>query len=345
MMLRSLFTGALAALALALPASAQVPVPDYAKAEYWSKVDSLPQGLALAKNALPVDVFWVHPTTTRSQTDLNHDPLDPATLKWTEESAVQRQASAFSACCRIFAPRYRAATTKALMSPESREVAFALAYADVERAFDWYQAHEGKGRPFMLAGHSQGGAHVASLLEKRIKGTPLQGRMVAAYIIGINLMEGDLTPRFAGIKLCTSPAQTGCLLQWNAVLAGNDAAPTLAAYARAFADQNAGKDGGKPLCINPVTFAAARPLSPSADAKGAVAGDPGFGAMGPLRAGAVAAQCRDGLLTVWPTPGLGLKPLPGGSMHYHDVGLFWADISANATLRAKAWFKQKARTR
>lgn len=62
--------------------------------------------------------------------------------------------------------------------------------------------------------------------------------------------------------------------------------------------------------------------------------------MQPLRTGAVAAECKDGMLSVWPAPGLGLKPLPGGSMHYHDVGLFRADVSANATLRAKAWLKQ-----
>lgn len=325
--------------ALAAPALAGAPAPDYAQAQYWSTVDSLPQGVALSKTLRNVDVFWIHPTTTRSQTDYNHDPLDPAVLKWTEESAVQRQASAFSACCRVFAPRYRAATTKALADPAHRADAFALAYSDIERAFDWYIAHENRGRPFIIAGHSQGGAHTTSLLEKRIKSTRLQGHMVAAYVIGINLMEGDLSPRLAGIPFCNTPAQTGCFVQWNAVLAGSDNEPMLKSYRDIFVAQNGGKDGGSPLCINPVTFDARRPLSLSADAKGAVAGDPGFGAMGPLQARAVAAECRDGLLTVRPVPSLGLKPLPGGSMHFHDVGLFWADISANAALRAQAWHK------
>lgn len=325
--------------ALAAPALAGAPAPDYAQAQYWSTVDSLPQGVALSKTLRNVDVFWIHPTTTRSQTDYNHDPLDPAVLKWTEESAVQRQASAFSACCRVFAPRYRAATTKALADPAHRADAFALAYSDIERAFDWYIAHENRGRPFIIAGHSQGGAHTTSLLEKRIKSTRLQGHMVAAYVIGINLMEGDLSPRLAGIPFCNTPAQTGCFVQWNAVLAGSDNGPMLKSYRDIFVAQNGGKDGGSPLCINPVTFDARRPLSLSADAKGAVAGDPGFGAMGPLQARAVAAECRDGLLTVRPVPSLGLKPLPGGSMHFHDVGLFWADISANAALRAQAWHK------
>jgi len=323
--------------------AAEPLAPDYAQSRYWSTVNSLPQGAAPAKPMRGVDVFWIHPTTTRSTTDYNHDPLDPAVLKWTEESAVQRQASAFSACCRVFAPRYRAATTKALMDPARRDAAFALAYSDVERAFDWYLAHENNGRPFIIAGHSQGGAHSASLLEKRIKGTALQQQLVAVYIIGINLMDGDLAPRFAGVPLCAEPAQTGCFVQWNSILAGSDLTPNLKAYAAAFAAQNDGRDGGSPLCVNPVTFDRRRPVSPASDAKGAIAGDPGFGAMAALKAGAVAAECRDGLLLVQPAAELGLKPLPGGSMHFHDVGLFWADISANATLRARSWLKAHKR--
>ncbi|MGC6329255.1 DUF3089 domain-containing protein [Rhizorhabdus sp. FW153] len=323
--------------------AAEPPAPDYAQGRYWSTVTSLPQGAASVKAMRGVDIFWIHPTTTRSTTDYNHDPLDPAVLKWTEESAVQRQASAFSACCRIFAPRYRAATSKALMDPARRDAAFALAYSDVERAFDWYLAHENKGRPFIIAGHSQGGAHSASLLEKRIKGTALQRQLVAVYIIGINLMDGDLAPRFAGVPLCAEPAQTGCFVQWNSILAGSDLTPNLKAYAAAFAAQNDGRDGGSPLCVNPVTFDRRRPRSPASEARGAVAGDPGFGAMGAIKAGAVAAECRDGLLLVQPAAELELKPLPGGSMHFHDVGLFWADISANATLRARSWLKAHKR--
>lgn len=321
--------------------AADVVPPDYSQPQYWTQVTALPDGHVEPGASGKVDVFWVHPTTTRSATDFNHDPLDPAGLKWTDESAVQRQASAFAACCRIFAPRYRAATNKALFDPAKRDAAFALAYSDVERAFDWYMAHENAGRPFILAGHSQGGAHVASLLEKRIRGSALQKRMVAAYVIGINLMTVELDTRFAGIPVCAKPAQTGCLLQWNAMLAGSDLEPVLAAYGKAYAALHDGQSGGEALCINPVTFDAGRPLAISSQAKGAVTGTPGLGAMGPLRSGAVAVECRRGIAVVWPAPGLGLEPLPGGSMHYHDVGLFWADIGANAALRAKAWEKAR----
>ena len=119
-----------------------------------------------------VDVFYVHPTTSKSRKVWNQDMADAAENRWVDESVVARQASVFSDCCRVFSPRYRAATAKAFASPAGRDAAFALAYSDIERAFDWYLAHENQGRPFIIAGHSQGAFHMATLLERRIDGTP-----------------------------------------------------------------------------------------------------------------------------------------------------------------------------
>lgn len=67
MSLRLILAALLAAIAA--PALAEVPVPDYAQAQYWSTVDQLPQGVAASHALRGVDVFWIHPTTTRSQTE------------------------------------------------------------------------------------------------------------------------------------------------------------------------------------------------------------------------------------------------------------------------------------
>lgn len=348
--------GTLAILSLGLGASAAMaspqeeiaasapPAPDYALPANWA---AGPQGAGAAgvrpEGASPIAsdpgvvVFYVHPTTFRSQTAFNQDPADAAANKWTDESAVARQASVFGACCRIWAPRYRAASYKALMDPALRDAAFDLAYSDVERAFDWFLAHVSKGRPFIIAGHSQGAKHMADLLERRIDGTPLQQRMVAAYIIGINLSEGEFGLRYKHVPICDKPAQTGCAVQWNAVAAGSNLDPIVAAYEKTFVDKYGDAPGRTPLCINPVTFDRARPASPSSEAKGAAPGAPGFGTMQPLRPGAVAVRCERGLAVSYLAPGLDLEALPGGSLHYHDIGLFYADLRANAALRAKSW--------
>lgn len=307
--------------------------PDYDDPANWVQVTAVPKGASRVARNPVVDVVYLHPTTIRSDA-WNMDPADPKQRQWTDESAIERQASAFSACCRIFAPRYRAATYGALQKGHMAD-AFALAYADVERAFDWYLAHENHGRPFILAGHSQGAAHIATLVEKRIDGTPLQRRLVAAYIIGINLMEGEFGLRFKTIRPCAKPADTGCILQWNSVEEGSDTGAMTATYAKMFKSRYGDAAGDRALCINPVTFDADRPSSTRAQAKGAVPGEPGAGPMPPLRARAVAVRCENGLAVVQRAPDLDMKALPGGSLHYHDIGLFWADIRANALLRAK----------
>ncbi len=339
--------GVIAGLALlcAAPLAAQEapPAPDYDQPASWasSAAAALPNGATPTSAAPQADVFYVHPTTNRSATLLNHDIADAEANRWVDESVIARQASAFTGCCRVFAPRYRAATFKVFGNKSAQESAFALAYTDVERAFDWYLAHENRGRPFIIAGHSQGAFHTATLLEKRIQNTPLQKQLVSAYIIGINLAEGDFGRRFTGVKPCATPKGTGCVLQWEALLAGSDVAKSAGFSQSTFVAKYGDVPGKQTLCINPLTFDMRKPAAPAARSMGAVPGDPGFGALRPLMRGKVAARCEQGLLVVEADPALELKPLPGGSMHFHDVGLFYADIRADAVRRVKAFARKR----
>jgi hypothetical protein len=329
----------------ATPAALAPPPPDYARAASWAARAGAPGAAAtIAPGATPaaaaptVDVFYVNPTSYRSDSDWNQPVADAAANAFTDGSVVARQAGIFNACCRVFAPRYRQASTRAFRAMATGgEAAFALAYADVQRAFDHYLKHDNKGRPFILAGHSQGARHAAQLLEDRIDGTPLHKQLVAAYVVGIDLAVGEFGARYKTVSPCITPAQTGCVVAWNTILPGADldrlAVPFGARYVARFGD-NAGK---APFCINPLTFDAARPAAGVEASQGALPGDPDASPLQPLVAHAVAARCEKGFLIVEPASALGLKPLPGGSMHYHDYGLFYADIRANAQLRAAAW--------
>ena len=322
------------------------PPPDYALPASWASGPagpgasaSLPVGASPAASRAPVDVFFVHPTTSRSATLWNEDIANAEANRWVDASTIARQASVFGGCCRIFAPRYRAATYKALMNNTHRDPAFELAYGDVERAFVWYMANQNHGRPFIIAGHSQGALHIANLLQRRIDGTPWQRQMVGAWIIGINLAEGEFGLKYKQVQPCDTPAQTGCVLQWNSILPSADLATAASRSQSTFVAKYGDVPGKLTLCINPLTFDRAKPAAPASAAKGAVPGAPGFGPLAPLRPHAVAARCDSGMLVVEPAAGLGLDPLPGGVMHYHDYGLFYADIRANANLRVKAFLK------
>jgi Protein of unknown function (DUF3089) len=363
-----LTTLALVALAIESPsrdATAQIPVsgtfdsqkpppvPDYAKAASWAaRPGHEGAASAVAPGATPparypaVDVFYVNPTTYRSKTVWNQDIADTEANGWTDASVMARQASAFSGCCRIYAPRYRQASAGsfALMNGDGAK-AYDLAYGDVARAFAYYLEHDNRGRPFILVGHSQGGYHIARLIEEKIDGTPLARRMVAAYVIGYNLSEGDFGKTYKTVRVCATPAQTGCIVQWNSVLSTVD----IALAATRGEDRYVKRYGDDPrktmLCINPLTFDRNRPMAATDNSKGAMPGNPGYGPLLALRPNSVAARCENGLLIVEPSGGLGLTPIPGGSMHYHDVGLFYADIRANAIARSNVYLKQSQHRR
>lgn len=330
------------------PFSSQVPppAPDYAVSTSWAAGPfgpgasaAVPGGATRAARSPRVDVFYVHPTTDLSKTHWNQDVADAKTNAWTDASVIARQASVFNACCRVFAPRYRQAST--LNANGEREKALDLAYGDVARAFDVFLRTHSHGRPFIIAGHSQGAWLIARLIEEKIDGTPLEARMVAAYVVGINVAEGDFGLRYKHVPACATPVQTGCIVQWNSLLPSADLSGMATRYEAAFVGKHGDLPGKTTLCINPLTFDRSKPMAGSALARGAVPGDPGEGAMQPLVKKAVAAHCDRGLLIVTPSSALGLKPLPGGAMHYHDIGLFYADVRANAVLRCNAYFKAR----
>ena len=328
----------------------RLPAPDYAQPRSWAaRPGQESAAAAVPPNATPaayhpeVDIFYVNPTTYRALDRWNQDYADTAANAWTDQSVIARQAGIFNACCRIFAPRYRQASLYSARHLEGKgATAFDLAYSDVKRAFDYYIAHQNRGRPFILVGHSQGAFHVARLLGDEIDGKPLRHQMVAAYDIGYVLTVGNFGKTYKTLQICETPAQTGCVLSWNSVLPAG-ATPAFRTSLEHHYVQRYGSGPGKTLvCINPLTFDAARPDGTIADSLGAAPGDPGFGPVRALVPHEVSARCVNGLLIVQPMARLDLKPLPNSFMHYHDFGMFYANIRANALLRASTFLRAAA---
>lgn len=322
------------------------PAPYYAQDSAWAALpgvpgpaQTVPQGRKPIANMQGVDVFYVHPTTYRTPDRWNADPADTVVNAWTDASVIARQAAVFNACCNVFAPRYRQASflaTRDRFMEGDGGKAYALAYSDVLAAFDQWQASRNQGRPFILAGHSQGGEMLMRLLADRIDGTPLQKRMVAAYAIGIDFSVGYFGTRYRTLKPCDIALRTGCVLAWNAVTPQADLKMLGGFAGERFVHLQGREDGREPLCINPLTFDMARPTAKRSASKGAVPGEPGEGPVAAPVAGKVAAHCDSGFLVVDADPALELKALPGGSLHYHEYGLFYADIQANVARRIKA---------
>jgi len=326
----------------------EVPqAPDYSRSDAWAASiaapgasSSLPAGVVNRDVSKDVDVFYIHPTTYRSVKFWNQDIADDKVNAWTDASVVAYQAGVFNECCRIFVPRYRQASMKAskdyLMQGDGAK-AYTLAYKDIQNAFSYYMTNENQGQPFIIAGHSQGGLLAYRLLRDYIDGTDLEARMIAAYVIGIDVVEGDFGKTYNSLIPCQTPKQTSCILSWNAVTPEADIEAMLKFSGARYASRYKTEDGRSPICINPVTFDSSRPKSSREQSKGAVVGTPSFEKMGNLLSGSVAAACDRGYLIVDMDEELQLTALEGGSLHYHEYGLFYKDIRDNILERIAAF--------
>lgn len=317
--------------------------PDYSQSSSWAALaereDSVDVLVAVGdmeqQTRAAVDVFFIHPTTYFGTANWNQ-PLDDARVNQLTDMFVMRgQAAAFNSCCRIYAPRYRQATIYSFIDNSgSGQAALAIAYSDVERAFDYFLQHYSQDRPFILAAHSQGSVHLRTLLEKRITGTALRSRLVAAYPIGFSLDAQQLAKSIPDVPVCQSAEQTGCMVSWNAV----------GPEAKSFTDTR------NNICVNPLTWKTDGAAAAAALNLGGVSYAGKFaGTLADLKelpqdfieakpvveAGVADAQCVDGMLLVREIHSTHYSSRPMGRDNYHiyDYHLFAMNLRKNAELR------------
>lgn len=197
--------------------------PDYSNLNYWAAhplkwdpSDSIPKPLRENKKDSLVDVFFLHPTIYTTQlkdSNLNADINDAYLNAKTDYSSILYQASVFNQHARIYAPRFREAHISAYFTKDTlRSInAFAIAYADIKSAFDYYLKNHNNGRPIIIASHSQGTTHALRLLKDYFENKPLQKQLVAAYLVGMEIPKDF----FSSLEMCENPAQTGCFCGWR----------------------------------------------------------------------------------------------------------------------------------
>lgn len=165
-------------------------------------------------NNSKADVFYIYPTLFLDKKDERWNiPLDDSVFRnKILDNAVRFQASAWGECGRMFVPFYRQAHIRSYRNLENggRE-ALLFAYSDIKAAFQYYLDNFNKGKPIILAGHSQGSTHLTLLLKDFFDGKTLQNQLVAAYLPGIGLKKNE----FLTIPLMTSPNQIGGFVTWN----------------------------------------------------------------------------------------------------------------------------------
>lgn len=310
------------------------PAPDYAATANWIAHPALPSDPARwappGNRAAPrpaAAVFYVAPTAWLGRSRWNA-PLDDRETNDRLARFTQIQASSFNGVGEIWSPRYRQVTFGGFLAPSADTAkALAVAYSDVERAFDAFLAAQPADRPLILAGHSQGSLHLLNLLKQRAP--QLKGRLVAAYVVGWPVaVPADLAA--VGLPGCSASGEAGCVLSWQSFAADGELAEAMKGFA-AVPDLAGTPLGTRPmLCVNPLTGSAAA-AGPERNA-GTLIKD----ALAPRRVG---ARCdARGLLLVAPSPkDIGPFVLPGGNFHVYDYSLFWANVRADVEARLSAF--------
>ena len=298
--------------------------------------DSEPDATAPAQEELPAfAVFFVHPTSYINRAAWNA-PVDDPEADSRARLFIKGMASPFNGAAEIWAPKYRQATFGAFLTDEPAATqAIDAAYRDVLQAFEFFVESVDPGMPIVLAGHSQGGAHIARLLAERIAGTPLQQRVAMAYPVGWPIsVEHDLPA--LGLPACATANQAGCIVTWSSFAEPAEPGLLLERY------RNLPGSDGKPrgedgiLCVNPLTGTINGEADIAANL-GTLVPDEDLGS-GELVEGAVPARCgKQGLLLIGDPPELGPGVLPGNNYHVYDIPLFWRNLQRDVERRMRAW--------
>ena len=130
------------------------------------------------------DVFYIHPTGYFEKHW--NSPIEETSAAYERTgSHLATQASAFSRDCNVYAPYYRQATYYSFFDTDSNGFdALDLAYSDISQAFEMFLLEHNKGKPFFIAGHSQGALHGQRLISQHISKSEIHKNLVAAYLIG-----------------------------------------------------------------------------------------------------------------------------------------------------------------
>jgi hypothetical protein len=328
--------------------------PDYRQARYWA---ALPEKASAAKlvpgggsgvDSAPADVFYIHPTSYISGESWNA-PLFVDSRAWEMVDIILgAQASAFNGCCEIYAPHYRQATLWSFLDrSENGERALELAYSDVRRAFGEFLDRNGD-RPFIVASHSQGTYHALRLLSEAVDGTPLQQRLVAAYLIGYWVPMDTFGRTLKHIDPCDSATDTGCIVHWSTY---GERGQRRGGIPHWYPAGHEFSDGKPLLCTNPLNWrrdgsrveAEAHPgalyVSRGGSRLNTLFNHPAgvkLDDLPPLLPGFTWAECRDGLLRVAAQEDTVFREVAtDGAQDYHmiDYSLFYQSVRENAVER------------
>ena len=250
---------------------------------------------------------------------------------------------AFIDLTNLYEPYYRQSNlcaVGALDQYEFMEYQMQEQRTDVYAALDYYFENYNDGRPFILAGHSQGSMMLKIALRDYFQEhTDYLERMVAAYVIGYAITTDDLEFNPA-LKFAEGPDDTGVIVSWNTEGPENKHEDNICVWENA-------------ISINPLNWKRDETYAPVSENKGdrlPVVKEGEFlpseyEPRSPGRADA-RVDVERGVVVCTTLPDRYVQPIMPGpenlfgpaSLHIADYTAYWDNLRENIQTRAKAYF-------
>lgn len=187
---------------------------DYSKKTNWYKIPEITKEF---------DTFYIYSTIYfgANEGDPDYATLDNAEMLAGIPIEHAIKSSVFEETTNLFIPLYRQSSMKyaaeVYMKDGNIDAALiSIPYTDITAALDYYFENYNQGRPFVIAGHSQGSAILRLVLKGYFKKHPeYYKRMVAAYAIGYSITKEDLEAN-PHMKFATGESDTGVIISWHA---------------------------------------------------------------------------------------------------------------------------------
>ena len=206
-----------------IPLTGENEATDYSKDENWMYKQTE------AKNA--VDLLYFYPTVTL-EPDYYLVSKISDDMRFGANYGFMDTGSCFKEYTNVFAPYYTQVTVKPSpqnvineyaakygLDPEnlkgySNIITYSHVRTDVYAALDYYFEHFNNGRPFILAGHSQGSQVVQIILSEYMRVHPeFYSKMVVAYSGGFTITKDYLRDN-PHLKAATGEIDTGVIVSW-----------------------------------------------------------------------------------------------------------------------------------
>lgn len=293
------------------------PQPDYSKQERWAL---LPE-----KQNAKVDVFYVYPTIFMGNGPEYMDVTN-AELKERAKNQASFDTGIFKDQANIYAPLYRQASIALLQSSKDATI---TSFEDVKRAFDYYMKNYNKGKPFFLAGFSQGSMAILDLLKSKFHDKDLRDKLIAAYIIGYSVTDEDLA-KYPYLKMAQSADDTGVIISYNTQIPNNGYSSVLKKNSKA---------------INPVSWKTNNKPSKEKQYRGAVIFDLRSNKIislsKPLKT-ACLEKDTNALVVEVDTAKYNASQIifPAGVLHMYDYMFFYNNLQENVSERINSYFKK-----